>query len=132
MLLVNSTFEGRNFPQLSSFMEAQLRRWVRQKHCLPARKTRFITTLALHCSNNSLSVGTNLSSHDLSQQANWMRCVCVCVSLSLLHAAYGSLCAAVCPQPETDSWSVVCGGSKGLTALPFSSCSCHFLYSHHL
>jgi hypothetical protein len=41
VLEVESTFEGRSFPQLSSFMERQLRRWVRQKHTLPARKTRY-------------------------------------------------------------------------------------------
>ena len=40
MLEVESTFEGRSFPQLSSFMEGQVRKWVRQKHTLPARKTR--------------------------------------------------------------------------------------------
>ncbi|CAI8054328.1 PDZ domain-containing protein 8 [Geodia barretti] len=40
-IVVESTFEGRSFPQLSLFMEGQLRRWVRQKHTLPAHKTRY-------------------------------------------------------------------------------------------
>lgn len=40
VLEVESTFEGRSFHRLSSFIESKVRRWVRQKHTLPAHKTR--------------------------------------------------------------------------------------------
>lgn len=76
-LVVESTFEGRSFPQLSSFIEKQLRRWVRQKHTLPARKTRWglLSSLPPVLSPHArpLSTDLSLSSSSPSHRASLTR-----------------------------------------------------------
>ena len=92
---VESSFEGRSFPQLSSFMEAQLRRWVRQKHTLPSRKTRS-ASVATSCDIlTSAAVYRYRPFFSKPQPQSQLTEVCLCASCKCVSLCLMQVCVCV-------------------------------------